>query len=433
MKLPATIAAGKRINCPKCSGEVVVPGEIPATAAMAHSSASPPSSAMKSCDYCGEMILAAAKKCKHCGEFLEESAEASAPRLAPAARVAKAGPAKVASGDEPGVAEYFVAFALAPVGLIIGLVWLIKKQAKATRMLQVSALMNVILVTGAWMYFYLTAPEPLPVANANLNAGGPRPADSMPEKGFTLPGVPTERPKEEEQPQEEIDLEGMPPAIKRAMKANVLLRHEHGLGSGVVIQRDGDDVLILTNRHVVDPKFAEQHGKAETPLKGLPALRVTYYDKQSNNGKVIWGAPGEIDLAIVKTKAPKDIEPVAWQAKGGVSAGQDVFAVGNPLGMGWTHTKGSISQVRKIPVGPENKTRDVSFIQTDTSITFGNSGGGLYLASSGELIGINSSILDPRLGGKFGFAIRPLILLALKPPGLNLTPSDSPSSSDEPK
>jgi serine protease Do len=59
-------------------------------------------------------------------------------------------------------------------------------------------------------------------------------------------------------------------------------------------------------------------------------------------------------------------------------------------------------------------------IQTDTSITHGNSGGGLY-TTAGELVGINTSIADPRFGNGLGFAIRTSILADLKPEGLSLS------------
>jgi S1-C subfamily serine protease len=184
------------------------------------------------------------------------------------------------------------------------------------------------------------------------------------------------------------------------------------------LQRDDDTVLILTNRHVVDMRFTESQGAQDTPLKDIPKLKVTYFDQQSNPGSVIWLAPNRIDLAIVKAKAPSEIQPVDWQSMPPVSSGQDVFAVGNPVGLDWSLTKGVVSQVRKAPFGSEGKTIDLPIIQTDATLTYGNSGGGLY-THQGQLIGINSAIVHPLLGNA-GFSIRVSVLMDLKPTGLKL-------------
>jgi serine protease Do len=63
--------------------------------------------------------------------------------------------------------------------------------------------------------------------------------------------------------------------------------------------------------------------------------------------------------------------------------------------------------------------REVGIIQTDAKLTYGNSGGGLY-TEKGELVGINTAIADPRLGGGLGFAIGTQALVDLKPSGLDL-------------
>ena len=142
---------------------------------------------------------------------------------------------------------------------------------------------------------------------------------------------------------------------------------------------------------------------------------MTYFNEQSNPGTVKWIAPDQLDLALVEAHAPKEIEAVSWTAAPKVLAGQEVFAVGNPIGLGWTYTRGVVSALR------QNKAngREFGIIQTDAKLTYGNSGGGLY-TSNGELIGINTAIADPRLGGGLGFAVRPQILIDLKPEGLEL-------------
>jgi S1-C subfamily serine protease len=371
--------------------------------------------ASQTCPFCAEIILASAIKCRHCGEFLEASEKrAQIKRPLPKGLV-----------DEPNAAEYFVALIIAPIGLIIGAVWALQRQAKAKRMLQASILSCVILSVGALMlraYVWKDSseedgpsiPANAPVAPNNYyvvvpqtdedEGPTPRPAPRQGSSSSEMAGL--------------VNLEGQPEHVQRAMRANVRIEmeREQSMGSGVVLQREDDDVLILTNRHVID---ATQTPKPPD-LRGLPKPRITYYDDQSNRGTVVWIAPDGIDLALVRVRAPKDIDAVGWTVAPKVLAGQEVFAVGNPVGLGWTYTKGVVSALRQ----RNANGREIPVIQTDTSITYGNSGGGLY-SLAGELIGINSSIADPRLGGGLGFAIRPQILIDLKPPGLKL-PEETP-------
>ena len=191
----------------------------------------------------------------------------------------------------------------------------------------------------------------------------------------------------------------------------------------MVVQRSGEEALILTNHHVIDIAFARSNGQSSTPIKDITNLKVSYFNQKTHPGTVVWVAPDGIDLALVKATAPKEIEPVAWQRFPKIIAGQKVFAVGNPLGLGWTYTEGAVSATRKIPSPLGGKSRDVPIIQTDTSITFGNSGGGLYSSEDGHLVGINSAIANPNLGKGLGFAIRVSVLMDLKPDGLSLPAS----------
>ena len=425
IKLPGTVRAGQRLRCPKCSAAVVVPESAGAAATPAPPSA--PAVATKDCLYCGETILASAKKCKHCGEFLDGPEAAGAP-ASPARRGGARATAVI--DHDPNPAEYFTAILLAPVGLIIGGVWAARKLPKAKKMLQVAATMCVIYGVGAWLgwYYFIREDTSGPSAPAVAQNSGPQifvvPGGGSDEEG-SQPSPPP--PQNSGLPGGDIDIEGQPPIIQKAMKANVRLEMERGMGSGVVVQRDGDEVLILTNLHVVDLKFALSRGQQVTAQNDIPKPKVSYFNGQSNPGTVVWTAPDGVDLAMVKVTAPKEIEPISWHALPKVHAGLDVFAVGNPLGLGWTYTRGQISALRKERLPHNDPRRDVPIIQTDTSITFGNSGGGLY-TPAGELIGINSSIVNPNMAKGLGFAIRTTVLLDLKPPGLNL-PAAPPDAS----
>ena len=440
VKMPASVA-GKKVRCPKCSGVLSVPesaagGDAPAPPVLKSFSIAPPKPApmpqpaTKPCLYCGEAILASARKCKHCGEFLDEGGESlGSPAPAPSRRgAAAANQVAPDSSADPTPSEYFAAIVLAPIGLIIGAVWAGMKLPKARKMLQISAVMCVIdcvAVIGWWKY----TGEPDDNGQATVSKDqldrarllGPRMHEGASDES---PERPPAHPQEGRgsMPSGEVDLEGQPPIIQKAMRANVLISFDQGLGSGVVIQRSGDEALILTNHHVVDIAFARSNGLNSTPIKDIPKLKVLYFNQKNHPGTVTWLAPDGIDLALVKATIPKEIEPAAWQAMPKVIAGQEVFAIGNPAGLGWTYTKGVVSATRKHKYPPDRPTHEVPVIQTDASITFGNSGGGLYSSADGQLLGINSFIGDPSRGGGLGFAIRATALMELKPDGLMLPP-----------
>ena len=82
-----------------------------------------------------------------------------------------------------------------------------------------------------------------------------------------------------------------------------------------------------------------------------------------------------------------------------MKVGESVFAIGNPHGLGWSHTQGVISQLRT-----RNSLPPIRIIQTQAAINPGNSGGGLY-DQEGYLLGINTWTADKRVSEGIGFAI----------------------------
>ena len=155
-----------------------------------------------------------------------------------------------------------------------------------------------------------------------------------------------------------------------------------GLGSGVVIDADGD---ILTNNHVVE---------------GANQLAVALPDGTLRPAKLI-GVDPDSDLALLKVDAT-GLQPIAIGDVESLAVGDVVLAVGNPLGVGQTVTQGIVSALGRKGIGINPIE---NFIQTDASINPGNSGGALVDAA-GRLVGINSAILS-RGGGSegIGFAI----------------------------
>jgi hypothetical protein len=147
--------------------------------------------------------------------------------------------------------------------------------------------------------------------------------------------------------------------IQKAQKSVVTIKTSTGSGSGVIISPDG---LIITNNHVVgNDKTVEVHfqdGKTTiaSPIKkGLSVLDVAYLKVDGSNF---------------------DYLPMTDQC----STGDDVYALGSPLGLSESVSKGIISNC-------DRTIKGVKFIQTDAAINAGNSGGPL-INKKGEVLGL---------------------------------------------
>lgn len=228
-----------------------------------------------------------------------------------------------------------------------------------------------------------------------------------------------------DKPPAEEDLRNYPPAIERAMRANVMVRTKAGwggiasaFGSGVILAIENGEALVVTNRHVVDHDFAFGGGKGGQGKKQASELEVQMIGQGFTPAAVEWTAPGDIDLALVRVPVrTKAARAALWKPKTRAEVGDSVFAVGNPQMLGWTLTKGSLSAFRT----QEFAGRKVRVIQTQTAINQGNSGGGLYTAD-GELIGINTWTSDKTVSEGLSFALAFDSLLELAPPMLKPAP-----------
>ncbi len=166
---------------------------------------------------------------------------------------------------------------------------------------------------------------------------------------------------------------------RRVTPAVVGIQTGSGSGSGVLIREDG---VILTNAHVVE---------------GWAQVRVSLADGSEYAGRVL-GRDPSIDIAVVAIQG--DNLPAAPLADSDrIEVGQFVIAIGNPLGFERTVTRGIVSGVNRA-LG--NQLDEL--IQTDAAINPGNSGGPL-LNSSGEVIGINTAVVNPGLATGLGFAV----------------------------
>ncbi|NER83518.1 MAG: PDZ domain-containing protein, partial [Leptolyngbya sp. SIO1D8] len=159
-------------------------------------------------------------------------------------------------------------------------------------------------------------------------------------------------------------------------------RVEQGLGSGFIVSEEGQ---ILTNAHVVE---------------GADTVQVTLKDGRIFEGQVV-GTDPFTDVAVIDIEAA-DLPTVNLSDSDQLQPGEWAIAIGNPLGLDNTVTVGIVSATGRSSgqVGVADKR--VDFIQTDAAINPGNSGGPL-LNEQGEVIGMNTAIIQNAQG--IGFAI----------------------------
>lgn len=167
-------------------------------------------------------------------------------------------------------------------------------------------------------------------------------------------------------------------------------RRSRGMGSGVIISKDG---YIVTNNHVVENAVED-------------GIEITTNDKKKYNAKLI-GTDPLTDLAVIKIDADDvEFEAAHIGDMENLRIGEMVIAVGNPLGLHSTVTSGIVSAIGRGQFGMRRSQYSVeNYIQTDAAINPGNSGGGLF-DLNGSLIGINTAIATETgsyIG--YGFAI----------------------------
>ena len=171
-----------------------------------------------------------------------------------------------------------------------------------------------------------------------------------------------------------------------------------GAGSGFIVKEDNDELLIVTNNHVVE---------------GADSITVTFIDESTANG-IVKGLDSAADLAVLSVKisdlkeeTKQKIKVASLGHSDDVKVGQMAIAIGNALGYGQSVTVGYISaKDRQVQVGDENSysTNTMTLLQTDAANNPGNSGGAL-LDANGNVIGINSvKYADTKVEG-IGYAI----------------------------
>lgn len=168
-----------------------------------------------------------------------------------------------------------------------------------------------------------------------------------------------------------------PVPIEDAAKGAVIVRVAGGFGSGVLISPDG---YILTNHHVVG---------------GSKRVRIRWPDGTETVGQLIRSNAAR-DVALIKAKEVKG-DPLSIRRRP-VKLGEAVYAIGTPLDRRLQNsvTRGVVSGARTI--------NGHSYIQSDTQVTHGDSGGPL-LDEKGAVVGLTDWGVDPSKGGALNFFI----------------------------
>src|SRR6266481_1754405 len=167
--------------------------------------------------------------------------------------------------------------------------------------------------------------------------------------------------------------------VTKINKAKPQRRFETVVGSGVVIERDGH---LLTNAHVVD---------------GAASLSVTL-DSGTRAPARVLGMDTVTDLALLRIETSTPLPVARLGDSAALRVGDEVVAIGNPMGLEQTMTRGIVSGLNRILPG----LAEQPMIQTDAPINPGNSGGPL-VDRCGAVVGINTFISEE--ANSIGFAL----------------------------
>jgi len=183
----------------------------------------------------------------------------------------------------------------------------------------------------------------------------------------------------------------MPPGHARFFGTRRPPQQERG-GSGFIVDRSG---LVVTNNHVVED---------------ASTIEVRLADGRRFDAELV-GRDTPTDLALVRLRSPPQDLPVARLGDSDrLRVGDWLLAIGSPFGLTTSVSLGILSATaRDLGSGPYDE-----FLQTDAAINPGNSGGPLF-DLSGDVVGVNTAIVNNQSGSRIGFAIPSSLVRALLP------------------
>jgi S1-C subfamily serine protease len=151
---------------------------------------------------------------------------------------------------------------------------------------------------------------------------------------------------------------------------------DSGLGSGVVVNADGD---ILTSLHVV---------------ADATEIELTFADGTTSSADVVVRQPDN-DIAVVRaTQPPANLVPATLGNPGALRQGSEAFALGSPFGLSGSVSAGVVSGLDRSFKMPNSDTVLHGLIQIDAAVNPGNSGGPL-VNREGDVVGIVTALLNP--------------------------------------
>lgn len=235
----------------------------------------------------------------------------------------------------------------------------------------VALLFGIVVFAAGWEYGRNTAPTtPEP-----LQTQGSTPSTTIPP--LSSNNIQTVR---------EAVVANVTPAV---VQINVQTAQGGAIGSGVIIDKRG---YIVTNNHVV---------------AGAQSVEVVFSNGRKETASVV-GTDAADDLAVVKVNPPANLAVVPIGDSSQLKVGQDVLAIGNPLGITQTVTSGIVSALNRNVNEGQGGAIIPGAIQTDAPINPGNSGGAL-VNLQGQLVGIPTlAAIDPEFNTPatgVGFAI----------------------------
>ncbi|MDG4804931.1 trypsin-like peptidase domain-containing protein [Micromonospora sp. WMMD980] len=196
-----------------------------------------------------------------------------------------------------------------------------------------------------------------------------------------------------------INSADLPKIAASVQDSIVTIMTDSGEGSGVILSADG---FVLTNNHVVASASGD-------------TVKVVFADGKTAPAKIV-GTDPKTDLAVVKASGVSGLKAAKFGDSDGMQVGDQVLALGSPLGLQGSVTAGILSaRDRTISAGeggqqqsPQGASSISGLLQTDAPINPGNSGGAL-VNTRGEVIGINTAIATAGQGSNgnigVGFAI----------------------------